>query len=410
MKTPDIRPERRHLMTGLAAGAAAAALPGTVFAQKKYDPGANDTIIRIGVTAPLSGPASAYGQISKAAAAYIRQVNDTGGVNGRKIELIVLDVGYSPPKTVEQTRRLVESDEVLAIFAGVGTAPNGAVQKYLNAKKIPQLFIGSGAAKWDDPKNFPWTIGWQPNNRTEGTAYANYIQKSVQAPKVAVLFQNDEFGKDYMAGIEKSLGPRFRELIVASASYETSDPTVDTQVIELKGSGANVLLLFATPKFAAQAIRKSSDLGWRPTIFLSNSSASIGATLTPAGLDRSTGVVSSRYLMDTSEPGIEKDSAYQEWLTWMNRYLPDGNKLDFLNVYGYSVAQTLVHVLGQARDNLTRENVMAQATSIKGLRLPMLVNGVAIDTDPAHYAPVRQLQLIRFDGTRWVPFGDLIGG
>jgi ABC-type branched-subunit amino acid transport system substrate-binding protein len=382
---------------------------GPVFAQKKYDAGADDKQIKIGMTAPLSGPASAYGQIAKAAEAYIRKVNEEGGVNGRKIVLMVADDGYSPPKTIEQTRRLVENEEVLAMFAGVGGAPNGAVQKYLNTKKVPQMFIGSGATKWDNPKEFPWTIAWQPNYLTEAAAYMAFIDKTKPGAKIGILYQDDEFGKDYINSLEKVMGPRFKQQVISQQSYTTSDPTVDTQMISLKASGADVVYLFATPKFAAQAIRKMGDLSWKPLTVLSNASASIGATLTPAGLDRSVGVISTRYLKDTTEPGIETDAGYKEWLAFMNKYLPDGNKQDFLNVYGYSVAQTLVHVIAKSGDNLTHDNLMKQATSIKGLSLPMLINGVVINNDPARYTPVRQLQLIRFDGTRWVPFGELVG-
>ena len=400
---------RRRLLVGAAAAATAAALPPLAFGQKKYGPGVTDTEIKVGQTIAYSGPASAYGQIGRAETAYFKYLNDRGGINGRKINFISIDDGYSPPKAVEMTRRLVEQDEVALMFGMLGTPLNMATRGYLNAKKVPTLFVAAGSSNFANPEKFPWTIGFQPTLTVEGGFFAKQILALQGSAKIGVLFQDDDFGKELLSGLKIGLGDK-ASMVIAAESFQPSDPTVDSQIIALKGAGADTLMLFAYAKQAAQAIRKSSDLGWRPTIFLSNSSASIGATLTPAGLDRSTGVVSSRYLKDTSEPGIEKDSAYQEWLTWMNRYLPDGNKLDFLNVYGYSVAQTLVHVLGQARDNLTRENVMAQATSIKGLRLPMLVNGVAIDTDPAHYAPVRQLQLIRFDGTRWVPFGDLIGG
>lgn len=401
--------QRRLLLGALGGAAATTLLPSTAWAQARYDAGANDKLIKIGMTAPLSGPASAYGQIAKAAEAYVKSVNDAGGVNGRKISLLVADDGYSPPKTVEQTRRLVEAEEVLAMFAGVGGAPNGAVQKYLNTNRVPQIFIGSGATRWEDPKQFPWTVAWQPNYLTESTAYTAYVDKSVPDSKIGVLYQDDEFGKDYLSSLEKVMGPRFKASIVSAQSYTTGDATVDTQLITLKGSGANVVYLFATPKFAAQAIRKIADMGWKPVVLLSNASASIGATLTPAGLDNSVGVISTRYLKDTSEPGIEKDAGYQEWLAFMNKYLPDANKLDFLNVYGYSVAQTLVHVLAKCGDTLTRDNVMKQATSIQGLRLPMLINGITIDNSPTRFLPVRQLQLIRFDGKRWLPFGELVG-
>ncbi|MCP4620220.1 MAG: ABC transporter substrate-binding protein [Bradyrhizobium sp.] len=384
--------------------AAAPALAQTSAA--KYDPGANDKTIKIGTTAPLSGPVSAFAQIAKSAEAYFRKVNDEGGVNGRRIEMIIADDAYSPPKTVEQTRRLVESDEVLLIFGGVGTPTNSAVHKYLNDRKVPQLFLGSGAAKWDDPKNFPWTVGWQPTYRDEAIAYAKFIKASHPDAKVAAIYQNDDLGKDYLKALEEGLGGSDR--IVAKAPYETSQPTVDTQVLLLKSSGANVVLVAATPKFAAQTIRKIGEIGWKPVVLISNVSASISGVLEPAGRDNSTGVVSSQYLKDATDPTLKDDPGYREWVAFMDKYLPEANKSDWLNVYGYTIAQTLVSVLKAAGNDLTRANVMKQATSLKDVRLPMLINGTALSNSPERHTPMTSLQLIRYDGTRWVAFGELL--
>ncbi|MCP1759306.1 ABC transporter substrate-binding protein [Bradyrhizobium japonicum] len=372
----------------------------------KYDPGADDKTIKIGTTAPLSGPVSAFAQIAKSAEAYFRKVNDEGGVNGRRIQMIIADDAYSPPKTVEQTRRLVESEEVLLIFGGVGTPTNSAVHKYLNDRKVPQLFLGSGAAKWDDPKNFPWTVGWQPTYRDEAIAYAKYIKANHANAKIGVLYQNDDLGKDYLKALEEGLGSA--EAIVARAAYETSAPTVDTQILQLKTTGADVVLVAATPKFAAQAIRKIGEIGWKPVTIISNVSASISGVLEPAGKDNSTGVISSQYLKDATDPASKDDAGYKEWLAFMDKYLPDANKSDWLNVYGYTIAQTLVTVLKASGNDLTRANVMKQATTLRDVKLPMLINGTAVNNSPEHYTPMTSLQLIRFDGTRWVPFGDLL--
>ena len=333
-------------------------------------------------------------------------MTDEGGINGRRIQMMIADDAYSPPKTVEQTRRLVESDEVLLIFGGVGTPTNSAVHKYLNDKKVPQLFLGSGAAKWDDPKNFPWTVGWQPTYRDEAIAYAKYIKASHPNARVGVLYQNDDLGKDYLKALEEGLGST--EAIVARAAYETTAPTVDTQILLLKSSGADVVLVAATPKFAAQAIRKIGEIGWKPTTIISNVSASISGVLEPAGKDNSTGVISSQYLKDSTDPALKDDAGYKEWVAFMDKYLPDANKSDWLNVYGYTIAQTLAAVLKAAGNDLTRANVMKQATSIRDLHLPMLINGTAVSNSPERYTPMTSLQLIRYDGTRWVPFGDLI--
>jgi branched-chain amino acid transport system substrate-binding protein len=377
---------------------------GQTAAAATYDPGADAKTIKIGMTAPLSGPVSAYAEIAKSAEAYIRKVNDEGGINGRRIELIIADDAYSPPKTVEQTRRLVESDEVLLMFGAVGTPTNSAVHKYLNDRKVPQLFLGSGAAKWNDPKNYPWTVGWQPSYRDEAFAYAQYIKSSLPNAKVAVLYQNDDLGKDYLNALEGKLGG----LLVSKASYETTAPTVDTQILLLKNSGADVLLVAATPKFAAQAIRKTAEIEWKPTVIISNVSASITGVLEPAGRDNATGVITSQYLKDSTDPGLKDDPGYQEWLAFMNKYMPEANKADWLNVYGYTIAQTLAVVLNAAGNELTRANVLKQATNLKDISLPMLIDGTALNNSPERYTPMTSLKLIRFDGTRWAPFGELL--
>lgn len=401
-------PPRSTLTRRTVLMAALASVPLAGLAQRS--PSARSTPIRIGMTAPLSGAASAYGQIAKTAAAYLRKINDDGGINGRKIEFLIGDDGYNTAKTVEVTRRLVEDDEVLAMFASVGSAPNSAVQKYLNQKKVPQIFIGSGATKWDNPKEFAYTVPWQPNYIVDAAAYTAYLDRSVPGAKVGVLYQDDEFGKDNIASLQKALGSRFQQTVVSQQSYQSTDPAVDSQVVTLKGSGANVVFLYATPKFAAQAIRKIADIGWKPQIILAKDSAGIGSTLVPAGLDNATGVISTRYLKDPSEPGIEKDAGYQQYLAFMAKYLPEADKADFLNVYAYSIAQTLAHTLQQCGDDLSRDNILRHATSIKDLALPMLANGIRIGNDPSRYTPIRKLQLMRFDGRIWVPFGELVGG
>jgi branched-chain amino acid transport system substrate-binding protein len=387
---------------GLALGASAA------LAQKKYDPGASDTEIKIGGIMPYSGPASAYGTIGKAEAAYFKKINDEGGVNGRKINLISVDDGYSPPKAVEMARRLVEQDQVLFIFNSLGTPSNSAIQKYMNAKKVPQLFVATGATKWNDAKNFPWTMGWQPNYQTEAAIYAKHILQTKPDAKIAVLYQNDDYGKDYLKGFEDGLGAK-ANMIVAKASYETSDPTVDSQIVQLQGSGANVFFNITTPKFAAMAIRKAYDIGWKPVQYLNNVSASIGSVLIPAGLEKSVGIISTQYLKDPLDPGWKDDKGMKDWYAFMAKHFPDGNLKDGSNVYGYAVAQTLVQVLKQCGDNLTRENVMKQAASLKDLQLDIMLPGIKINTGPADFAPIQAEQLVRFDGKEYVRFGEVIG-
>jgi len=395
------------MIASVATAAAAHALPA--MAQKKYDPGASDKEIVFGHTGPYSGPASAYGTIGKAIQAYVAKVNDDGGVNGRKLKMITYDDGYSPPKMVEMVRRLVEQDEVLFLFNTLGTPTNTAIHKYVNAKKVPHLFVATGATKWGDPKNFPWTMGWQPNYQTEGKIYAQYILENKPNAKIGILYQNDDYGKDYLHGFEEGLGEKGRKLIVSKLSYEVTDPTIDSQIVSLKGSGADTFFNITTPKFAAQAIRKSADIEWKPLHFLNNVSASVGSVLTPAGLDKSVGIITALYAKDPTDPQWANDKGYQDWLAWMNKYYPEGDKKDTFNVFGYNVAYTLVAALKQAGDNLTRENVMKQAASLKGLEVPMLLPGIKVDTSATDFYPIEQEQLAKFDGKVFELFGKVYG-
>ena len=399
---------RQHLVHLGAAIGLALALAPCAQAQKKYDPGASDTEIKIGNTMPYSGPASAYGTIGKTEAAYFNKINDEGGINGRKVNFITLDDGYSPPKTVEMVRRLVEQDEVLLVFQTLGTPSNTAIHTYINGKKVPQLFVTTGASKWNDPKGHPWTMGWQPNYQTEAAIYAQHILKTVPNPKIAVLLQNDDFGKDYLKGLKDGLGDKVN-LIVAEATYETTDATVDSQIVQLQGSGANVFFNIATPKFAAQAIRKAYDTGWKPTQYVANVSVSVATVLTPAGLDKSMGVLSSIYGKDPTDTRWDSDLGMNEWRAFMKKYYPDGSLTDAANVYGYGAARTLVQVLRQCGDNLTRENVMRQAANLKDFDTGVALPGIRINTGPADYAPIEAVQLVRFDGKTWAPIGEVMG-
>jgi branched-chain amino acid transport system substrate-binding protein len=387
-------------LTGLAAAPAAA--------QKKYDPGASDTEIKIGNTTPYSGPASAYGVIGKTETAYFNKVNAEGGINGRKINFISYDDGYSPPKTVEQVRKLVESDEVLLVFNPLGTPSNTAIQKYLNAKKVPQLFVATGATKWNDPKNFPWTIGFQPSYQSESRVYAKYLLDNQPNGKIAILFQNDDYGKDYVKGFKDGLAGRMQ--IVAELPYETTDPTIDSQIISLKASGADVFFNVTTPKFAAQAIKKSAEIGWKPLHLLNNVSASIGGVLKPAGLENAKDALTAGYLKEPTDPRWKDDPGFKEWVAFMEKYYPDGDRTSGFTVYGYLVSQTLVQVLKQCGDDLTRENVMKQAANLKSFQLGMLLPGIAVDTNPSDFAPIEQMQMSRFDGETWQLFGPVISG
>ena len=388
--------------------AAALASPATL-AQKKYDPGASDTEIRIGNTNPYSGPASAYGTIGKTIAAYFKMVDDQGGINGRKINFISYDDAYSPPKTVEMVRKLVEQDNVLFVFQTLGTPSNTAIHKYMNMKKVPQLHVATGASKWNDPKNFPWTMGWQPNYQTEARIYAKSILQTKPDVKIGVLYQNDDYGKDYLKGLKDGLGDKAAKAIVAEVSYEVSDPTVDSQIVQLQASGANVFFNVGTPKFAAQAIRKAYDIGWKPVQYLNNVSSSIGAVLTPAGLEKSVGIITTAYLKDYSDAQWANDPAVKRWESFMKKYYPTGDLNDSSNMYGYTVARTLEQVLKQCGDNLTRENVMKQAASMKGQYIDTLLPGITITTSDNDYAPIESVQMQRFNGKRWERFGEVMG-
>ena len=384
-----------------------AASTSAALAQKKYDTGATDTEIKIGNIMPYSGPASAYGVIGRTEAAYFKKINEEGGINGRKINFVSYDDAYSPPKTVEQARKLVESDEVLLIFNSLGTPPNSAIQKYMNSKKVPQLFVATGATKWNDAANFPWTMGWQPNYQSETQIYAKYILKSMPNAKIGVLYQNDDYGKDYLKGLKDGLGAK-ASMIVLEESYETSEPTIDNHIVKLKATGADVFINITTPKFAAQAIKKISEIGWKPTHFLNNVSASVGSVIKPAGYEHSQDIISAAYLKDVSDPQWKDDAGMKAFLEFMTKYFPEGDKLDGGTVVGYGVAQTLVEVLKKCGDNLTRENVMKQAASIKDFRTEMLLPGIKINTGPTDFAPISSLQLMKFKGEKWDLFGDII--
>jgi len=381
----------------------------SAFAQKKYDTGATDTEIKIGNIMPYSGPASAYGVIGKTEAAYFNKINAEGGINGRKINFITYDDGYSPPKAVEQARKLVESDEVLLVFNPLGTPSNSAIQKYLNGKKVPQLFVATGATKWNDPKDFPWTMGWQPSYQSEARIYAKYLMKEKPGAKIAVLFQNDDFGKDYLKGLKDGLGTK-ASMIVAEESYETSEPTIDNHIVKLKASGADVFLSITTPKFAAQAIKKLAEIEWKPLHIVSNVSASVGGVIKPAGFENAQGILSAAYAKDGADPQWDNDPGMKKFLAFLEKYDPDANKLDGSVVYGYGAAQTMVKVLQMCGDNLTRENVMKQAASLKGFAPDTLLPGVTINTSPTDFAPIDQLQMMRFKGEKWELFGDIISG
>ena len=383
---------------------------GAAWTTGQYGPGASDTEIKIGNTMPYSGSASSYGVIGKSEAAYFAMINEQGGIKSRKINFISRDDGYSPPKTVEQVRKMVEEDGVLLLFQTLGTPSNTAIHGYLNDNKVPQLFVATGADKWNDPKNHPWTMGWQPSYRIEARIYARYILNTQPDAKIAVLYQNDDFGKDYLIGLRQGLGDRADQLIVASQSYETTDPTVDQQVVSLQGSGANVLLTAAIPKFAAQAIRKVYDIGWKPTHFLTNVSSSVGLVMQPAGLEKAVGIISAGFDKDPTDPQWQDTPEYQEWLAWMKKYNSSANVSDRFTVYGYSAAQTLVAVLMASGANLTRENVMNQAASIHDLKLPMLLPGITVYTGADDFAPIKQMQLEKFDGTTFKLFGEVISG
>ncbi len=386
-----------------------AATAGSALAQKKYYTGATDTEIKIGNIMPYSGPASAYGVIGKTEEAYFKKINSEGGINGRKINFVSYDDGYSPPKAVEQARKLVESDEALLVFNSLGTANNTAIQKYMNSKKVPQLFVATGATKWNDPKEFPWTMGWQPSYQSEARIYAKYLMKEQPTAMIAIFYQNDDFGKDYLKGLKDGLGAK-ASMITAEESYETSEPTIDNHIVKLKATGADVFLSVTTPKFAAQAIKKLAEIEWKPLHIVSNVSVSIGSVIKPAGFENAQGILSATYGKDGADPQWDNDPGMKKFLAFLEKYYPEGNKLDASVVYGYGVAQTMVKVLEMCGDNLTRENVMKQAASLKDFAPDTLLPGVTINTSATDFAPIEQLQMMRFKGEKWEPFGDIISG
>ncbi len=386
-----------------------AATSGGALAQKKYDTGATDTEVKIGNIMPYSGPASAYGVIGKTEEAYFRKVNAEGGINGRKINFITYDDGYSPPKAVEQTRKLVESDEVLVVFNPLGTPSNSAIQKYLNGKKVPQLFVATGATKWNDPKNFPWTMGWQPSYQSEAHIYAKYLLKEKPDGKIAVLYQNDDFGKDYLKGLKDGLGAK-ASMIVAEESYETAEPSIDGHIVKLKATGADVFFSVTTPKFAAQAIKKLAELDWKPVHLVVNVSASVGGVIKPAGYENSQGILSAAYAKDGADAQWNDNPEMKKFYSFLEKYYPDGNRLDSSAVYGYGAAQTMAKVIEMCGDDLTRANVMKQAASLKDFTPDTLLPGVKINTSETDFAPIKQLQMMRFKGDKWELFGDIMSG
>jgi ABC-type branched-subunit amino acid transport system substrate-binding protein len=399
---------KRTFLALMIAGASAALIGAPASAQKKYDTGASDKEILIGGISPYSGNMSAYGSIGKAIDAYFKKINAEGGINGRMVRFISVDDAYNPARTVEQARKLVEQEEVLLVFNTLGTPPNTAIHKYMNQKKVPQLFVATGATLWGDPKNFPWTMGWQPSYQSEAKIYAAHILETKPNAKIGILMQNDDYGRDYLKGFLDGLGDKAKSMIVKQVTYESSDPTVDSQLVELKASGADTFFNITTPKFAAQAIRKAAEIGWKPTHYLNSVSNSAGAVMQPAGAEAGIGLITAYYLKDPTDPQWLNTPEYKEWLAWMQKYNPQGDLKDNLNVYGYTVAQTLVQVLKQAGDTLTRENIMKQAANLD-LTLPMLLPGINIKTGPDDFYPIEREQLARWDGKTWVLFGKVIG-
>jgi ABC-type branched-chain amino acid transport systems, periplasmic component len=392
------------------AGASAAALltgKGVAFAQKKYDDGASDTEIKIGHTNPYSGPASSYGVIGKTIQAYWKSVNEKGGINGRKVNFITLDDGYQPPKTVELVRQLVEQDKVLCTFNTLGTPTNTAIHKYMNQKKVPMLFVATGASKWGKPKEFPWTMGFQPDYHTEAVIYAKHVLANVKDPKIAVLMQNDDYGKDYWEGFKEGLGKDANK-VVKHVTYEPADPTVDSQVIQLKDSGANVFFNISIPKFAAQSMRKAGELGWKPTIYLNNVSSSVAAAMKPAGFENVQGVITAQYLMDPTDKQWNDNPDMKLWVDWMKKSNPGASLEDASNVYAYAVTSLMHETLKKCGDNLTRENLMRQAANHQKLKIPLVLPGITVNTSPTDYYPIQAVQLSRFKGETWELFGDVM--
>ncbi len=393
-----------------AAVVAFAATSGSALAQKKYDTGATDTEIKIGNIMPYSGPASAYGLIGKTEEAYFKMINDKGGINGRKINFVTYDDAYSPPKAVEQVRKLVESDEVLVVFNPLGTPSNTAIQKYLNSKKVPQLFVATGATKWNDPKNFPWTMGWQPSYQSEAQIYAKWLMKEKPDAKVAILYQNDDFGKDYLKGTKDGFGAKASSAIIMEESYEISEPSIDSHIVKIKAANPDVLLIYTTPKFGAQTIKKIAELGWKPLQIITNVSASVGSVMQPAGFENAQGVLSAAYAKDGADSQWNTDPGMKKWGEFLDKYMPGADRTDGNLVYGYGAAQTLAKVLEMCGDDLTRANIMKQAASLKNFEPDTLLPGVKINTSATDFAPISQLQMQRFKGSKWELFGDIISG
>jgi branched-chain amino acid transport system substrate-binding protein len=398
------------LRSAALATAVATLASGAALAQKKYDTGATDTEIKIGNIMPYSGPASAYGVIGKTEEAYFKMINDKGGINGRKVNFVTYDDGYSPPKAVEQVRKLVESDEVLAVFNPLGTPSNSAIQKYLNAKKIPQLFVATGATKWNDPKNFPWTIGWQPSYQSEAQIYAKWLMKEKPDAKIAILYQNDDFGKDYLKGTKDGLGAKASSMIMMEESYEVSEPSIDGHIVKIKAANPDVLLIYATPKFAAQTIKKTAELSWKPLQILTNVSISVGSVMKPAGFEASQDVLSAAYAKDATDPQWTNDPGMKRWNEFVDKYMPGADKSDNSMIYGYGAASTLAKVLEMCGDDLTRANLMKQAASLRDFAPDTLLPGVKINTSATDFAPISQLQMQRFKGEKWELFGEIISG
>jgi branched-chain amino acid transport system substrate-binding protein len=400
-----VKANRRTFVGGGAAALLAA--PAVVIAQKKYDEGASDTEIKIGNTNPYSGPASAYAAIGKTIDVYFKAVNEAGGINGRKIKFISLDDGYVPPKTVELVRQMVEGDKIFALFQSLGTPCNTAIHKYMNTRKVPQLYVATGASKWGDPKNFPWTMGFQPDYHTEAIIYAKHALANVKDAKIGVLHQNDDYGRDYLDGLKKGLGKDV-DKIAKIVTFEATDPTVDSQIIQLKDSGANVFMNFSGPKAAAQGIRKAADIVWKPAHYLNNVSVSVAAVMKPAGFDNAQGIITASYLMDATDKQWTDNEEMKTWSAWMDKHMPGANKADANHVYAYAVSFLMCETLKRCGGELTRANLMKQAASFQKFRVPLLLPGILINTSPTDYYPIQAVQLQRFKGETWELFGDVM--
>jgi len=401
-----VRTSRRGFVGGVSALALASGST-SAFAQKKYDDGVTDTEIKIGNTNPYSGPASSYAAIARTIDAYFKAVNDAGGINGRKIKFISLDDGYSPPKTVEVVRQLVEQDKIFALFQSLGTPCNTAIHKYMNQRKVPQLYVATGASKWGDPKNFPWTMGFQPDYHTEAVIYAKHILANVKDAKIAVLHQNDDYGRDYLGGFKEGLGKETGR-IVRTVTYEATDPTVDSQIIQLKDSGANVFFNVSAPKAAAQGIRKAAEIDWKPVHYLNNVSASVAAVMKPAGFDNAQGIITAAYIMDATDKAWDNNEEMKAWRAWMDKNMPQANKADANHIYGYAVASLMTETLKRCGNEMTRANLMKQAASFQKYRVPLLLPGITVSTSPTDFYPIQAVQLQRFKGETWELFGEVM--